>query len=59
MLTCSGSLRKCFLVLCSDWFQIGVALDETVDEKDINDLFYVFGANNSVVSSSDISSLYF
>ena len=37
--------------------QIGVSLDETVDEEDINDLLYIFRVSKTAVSQSLSSSI--
>lgn len=56
-------LLYCYLTLCNsmkglwtfqivllEWFQLGVSLDETVTERDLDDLLWVFGCESSAVS---------
>ena len=40
------------------FLQVGVSLDETVEERDINDLLEVFGCDVTAVSKGNISTKY-
>jgi len=44
-----------YIIYCSELklflHEVGVSLDETVEEKDVNDLLAVFGCSSSAVST--------
>jgi len=49
-------LQPLFANVCCLLFKVGVSLDETVKEKDLTDLLWVFGCESSTVSTSRIKS---
>lgn len=40
-----------FKIFLFEWFQLGVSLDETITERDLDDLLWVFGCESSAVST--------